>query len=728
MIAGRHSLGIATLSPDLEVVAGTRGTWVFRYEAGSLGIDEGGSLCIAWSWMSDWEAPQFSDPRSPAYTTASTNGNALAVPRFDERGWKRPWKRALRVDILDAPLEPGEVVTIVYGDGGTPDGLMRAQTFAQTRFSFKTLVDPLGTGEFAELPDSPAVRVASGDAVLIEAVAPSRVARGAPFLIHVRAEDSWGNATQLPGDVDVRIDGSSSRIASHSGDRALALEAPGFTVEGTYWLPISTNSNLVVETNPIECVSPAELEHETPLWGDLHGQSEETVGTNSIEEYFRFARDQAILDFAGHQGNDFQISDALWARIREVCHEFDSSAFVTLPGYEWSAPTALGGDRNVYFLDPPDSIWRSSHVLVDPERDVLRGLGDAHALYRQLRAEVGREDQAREFEAPAVLVVPHVGGRPCDLNWHAPDLEPVVEILSAWGEFEWLLLDALDRGLQIGVVAGSDEHRGRPGASRPGAGEFGVKGGLTCVWANERSRKGVLEALWRRKCFATSGQRTIVRVAAGAASMGDVISTQDFGSVIAVSVRAVNEVERIELFNGREIIATFPEIAERDPRKVRVSWGGARVRGRTRAATWNGSVHLGEGRITSVSGYAFEEPVDEISIVTDTSVSWRSVTTGDIDGIVLSLDAPKEAMLDVRIPRGDFTFRLDDLRDGPRQLDFGGEGLRLVVESLPIGTRLRDLDVVLHAGRDLSSLKGAYWVRVLECDGRRVWTSPIFVQ
>ena len=45
-------------------------------------------------------------------------------------------------------------------------------------------------------------------------------------------------------------------------------------------------------------------------WGDLHGQSGETVGTNPAETYFRYARDKAFIDIVGHQGNDFQITDA----------------------------------------------------------------------------------------------------------------------------------------------------------------------------------------------------------------------------------------------------------------------------------------------------------------------------------------------------------------------------------------------------------------------------------
>ena len=41
------------------------------------------------------------------------------------------------------------------------------------------------------------------------------------------------------------------------------------------------------------------------------------------------------------------------------------------------------------------------------------------------------------------LIIPHMGGRRADLRWHDPELEPVIEVLSEWGEFEWFLREAL---------------------------------------------------------------------------------------------------------------------------------------------------------------------------------------------------------------------------------------------------------------------------------------------
>src|SRR3712207_5847843 len=61
-------------------------------------------------------------------------------------------------------------------------------------------------------------------------------------------------------------------------------------------------------------------------------------------------------------------------------------------------------------------------------------------------------------------------------------------------------------GARVGgvVVANSDGHKGRQGASHPGALQFGSYGGLTCVLARGLTRAGVFDALRRRHHYATS--------------------------------------------------------------------------------------------------------------------------------------------------------------------------------------------------------------------------------
>src|SRR3546814_19560240 len=78
---------------------------------------------------------------------------------------------------------------------------------------------------------------------------------------------------------------------------------------------------------------------------------------------------------------------------------------------------------------------------------------------------------------------------------------------SAWGTVEWLLTGFFPLGNRGGVVCNSDGHKGRPGASYPGASTFGAYGGLTGFYAGELTRDGIFERLRRRHHYGTTGCR-----------------------------------------------------------------------------------------------------------------------------------------------------------------------------------------------------------------------------
>src|SRR3546814_13485819 len=95
-----------------------------------------------------------------------------------------------------------------------------------------------------------------------------------------------------------------------------------------------------------------------------------------------------------------------------------------------------------------------------------------------------------------------------------------MEVHSAWGTFEWLLTDGFPLGHRCGVVCNSDGHKGRPGASYPGAATFGAYGGLTCFYAGELTRDGIFESLRRRHHYGTTGCRLHLDVRARLAGGG----------------------------------------------------------------------------------------------------------------------------------------------------------------------------------------------------------------
>ena len=62
----------------------------------------------------------------------------------------------------------------------------------------------------------------------------------------------------------------------------------------------------------------------------------------------------------------FQITEGFWRELDRHTAAFDAPGrFVTLPGYEWSGNTTLGGDRNVFFTTEGRPMRRSSRALLD---------------------------------------------------------------------------------------------------------------------------------------------------------------------------------------------------------------------------------------------------------------------------------------------------------------------------------------------------------------------------
>ena len=89
------------------------------------------------------------------------------------------------------------------------------------------------------------------------------------------------------------------------------------------------------------------------------------MGTRTAGEYLAFARDCAFVDFAGHQANDFQVTDEAWSEITTAIQDLHQpNEFVTFLGYEWSGLTPAGGDRNVYFAGDEAELCRSGNWQV----------------------------------------------------------------------------------------------------------------------------------------------------------------------------------------------------------------------------------------------------------------------------------------------------------------------------------------------------------------------------
>ncbi|ARP80764.1 DUF3604 domain-containing protein [Bordetella genomosp. 8] len=738
----RHLMGAAAIEPTGEFEAGSFACFTLTYTAGYFGIDDTGSLKIVHRFASDMGKPQFDDPQGWNYTTVEASNGAVLQVEYDGKRNIRPWDKTLFIRVVRGYLEEGDRIVVRFGDTRQGSPGMRVQTFHEPTFEFRVLVDAFATYNYTELPSSPTISVVAGPAASYKAVLPSLVELGQPVRLGFKGEDKWGNPShRVAGTFTLRsnldVAGLPAGFTVTAGDYATVMENLVPTQEGDLEIEVLRDGHVVARSNPCRVSARVARRH---FWGDLHGQSEETIGTNSAEELIVFARDRAFLDVMSHQGNDFQITSEFWRELNGLTAKYNEDGrFVIFPGYEWSGNTGLGGDRNVMYLREGRPLHRSSHALVDDLSDMDSDCNSADQLFDALKDE-------------DVVVFAHIGGRYADITLsHDARIERSVEIHSDWGTFEWLLEDAFKLGYRVGILANSDGHKGRHGASHPGASLFGAYGGLSCLVADELTRPAIAEALRQRRHYATTGCRAYLDVRAhfpqpaqcwsddpklGQPVTQRQVDSVEMGAIVdyggdfvefEFDVATHGAIERVEVRNRMEVAHTLYPYAPGDlGSRIRMVWEGSGYRGRGRQTVWDGEATL--------EGNAFVDPrpinfwnLDKTLDHPDPArLCWKSLTTGGFSGVDVRLADSNAGVLKVRTPLIEVDVDVADIGLSPIVRENGGLQRRLQIYRLPdvneVRRMRRRVRVPLHAGED-----NAIYVRVTTEDGFFIYSSPIYI-
>ena len=749
-----HELGHATLTPTGKFAAGSYQTFTLTYTAGKFGIDDSGSMRICFRFASDQTRPQFENPKGPNFTTITASNSAVLQYHYDPKGNVRPWDRTLYIKVVKGFLREGDTITIVFGDKSQGSPGMRLQTFCEDTFEFHVVVDPIATFCYQALPEQPIISIVPGDPETYLAVAPTLVRTGTSFALRFKGEDMWGNPsdkcditfkTRVSG---AAISGLPETVSLKPGKFAgeasgLKMAQPGEAVIEL----IGPDGKVAARSNPIRAVAQKDnvpdLVH---FWGDLHGQSEETIGTGSARQYFEFARDKAFCDVISHQGNDFQITGDFWRDLNALTKEFEvPGKYVAIPGYEWSGNTGLGGDRNIFFSGEGRTIRRSSHALIEDRSDIDTDANSAAELFKDFA----------DFEEWDVVGYAHCGGRYADVKLaHDGRFEKSMEVHSSWGTFEWLVQDAFEMGYRVGIVANSDGHKGRPGSSYPGASLFGAVGGLTCFLTKELTRDAIFDCIRKRRHYCTTGGHggrmyIDLRARLGGpatlyhddprlgpteahkattALMGDIIHLPSGEVEIDVDITAHAPIERVDLFNGLEHLETLRPYAKEDlGNRIRVMWEGAEYRGRFRQVIWDGTAHLQDNKIVDARAFNFFNRDKKLERTSDTSLAWKALTTGNIGGFDVWVEDAFGGTLKIETPLVSCGVPLEDIGLEDEVFDMSGILPRyLKVFRLPAENPHRSFKFTRKIKlKDKGD--NPIFIRLTQEDGTLAWTSPIYV-
>lgn len=453
-------------------------------------------------------------------------------------------RRDVSVVLAGNDLTEGQTVAFVLGE----DKSLTVSEVARPVTFHLELIEPDGS---LSLIDRAVLEVTPGPVETVECVSDPTGIAGIAQPIRILLRDHYGNLVPEAAEIDITTPpGELTQL--EPGDDGCRRFDDAFTPAGPGTIRIEgveTRRGIKVVSTPVRCV--ASEPEERLYFGDLHAHDYLSPGLVPPTEYYHHA------EIAGYhfvalpiQSQSRNVDPEKWVISRAAVEDhYRPGKFVTFLSFEWQHYAF--GHKNVLFLNPDQPYLCPYDERYDsPEK-----------LFAALR------------QSDAVCLPHHVGYR---LDCHVPGtdweyvdeaVQPVMEICSCHGANErpdgeqplnapgreGFFQDVLARGIHIGVIGGSDSHSGWPVTSprepRP------YPGGLSCIYAKELSRRGLIEALRARRCYATTGARIVLDFGLNDLQIGAIGRTKEPRNLTA-EISGTDTISRIEIIRNGEIIAT----------------------------------------------------------------------------------------------------------------------------------------------------------------------------
>jgi hypothetical protein len=453
-----------------------------------------------------------------------------------------------------------------------------------------------------------------------------------------------------------------------------------------------------------------------------------------VEGFYKWAREDAWLDFGGLSEHDIWLDDSEWAAMNDAVHRYsDPGHFIAFLAYEWTVNRQYGGHHNVFFRTP-------DRARVPVQMNYTLSL-----LFQGLRSKYLPKD---------VLVIPHAH-QAADWRHTDPDLERLVEIASTHGNFEWFGNYYLQRGAEVGFVGASDDHRTRPGYSPASSGELATMNSLVAVRAKQKTGDDIFDAMRDRATYATSDAKRILVDFQVNGQLPGRRTPYSADRRIHASVSGTAPLDRFEIIKNGEVIYTrrFAQAEMQPSSRVEVAFyssSEAFIRDNPRGyRPWTGYVDIEGAQVNGFEPY-FNNPANSFlrqDPGNPNRIQFRDETRGAAEPFLLQLTgvSPSTRLifhLDQSVEHGAAPTPVRPPATIPASvamLSFSEMNQGIVTKELPVDrhidwisaqlvNRAAPLDGELDY-RDTGNPQPGdyYYLRVTQLDGARAWSSPIWV-
>ena len=313
-------------------------------------------------------------------------------------------------------------------------------------------------------------------------------------------------------------------------------------------------------------------------FGDIHNHSGQVFestqnrgcGMGTREENYQYARGPGGMDFYALTDHEWQIDPHRTADYFDLADKYNNDdRFVCLPGFEFTS--LLYGHRNVYFKESTGAVVvNATKGWGKPTKDPRRAV-TPQELWRVL-----------ETTNSNFITVPHhssAASHPCTWSSYEPCYDRLVEVYSSWGSSEYYgdfprgvsdryrtldVRDALNRGLHLGFAASSDSHDGHPGnAQSPMVKHHHIfhhlGSGLVGVLSKELTREAIYNAMYHRRCYATTGVPIVLQFEMNGVPMGGTLSSFPGTTKPKLEIGCIgtNGIEHIRIVKNGRVVKTI---------------------------------------------------------------------------------------------------------------------------------------------------------------------------
>jgi hypothetical protein len=475
---------------------------------------------------------------------------AIAINRSDMKNetdgakvWIKKEKHvylwSANISIEKKPLSQGDYVSLVLGDSKNSFFVTRKTSIVRIPISF---VYETGNKTETHLLDTN-LKIRNSETVGLSVVGPSYAEKERPIDIRVSAYDNFMNvcedyqeelvisvfSAEEPDNRKVRM-----RFLMKDWDRknefwrnsfALSFSSPGVY----YILVEDSKNNINGISNPIKITK--ERQKSNLYWGDIHIHTMRSDGLGEVFDCYKDAYTHGC-DFCAVTDHNLGTRDrgSFLERVNKVIENADRfnrpGEYITLIAGEFHGlkkthlntyfnevrPTDFMEIIKIFYADRTSQPEESTRVSDDFWKNIIsdypkfplifthhslwmadiNDINDERMRLIEIYSIHGSSEERGDSDVPKKFLGKEKMG--------SPDFENVS------------IREVLNAGNILGFIASSDSHSGQPG-----------RDALAAVWSPELTRNAILNALYDRSCYGTTGNRTIIEFSVNGSPMGSIL-------------------------------------------------------------------------------------------------------------------------------------------------------------------------------------------------------------